>query len=52
MLFSLVKTDYLDNNFSKSLIRTEISFGGNKDGPADQQFMKISLSGSCWSSDC
>ena len=42
MLFSWVKTDYLDKNFSKSLIRTETSWGGtetswggNNEGLAD-----------------
>ena len=42
MPFSWVKTDYLDKNFSKSLIRTETSWGGtetswggNNEGLAD-----------------
>ena len=47
MLFSWVKTDYLDKKFSKSLIRTEISLGGNNEDQADYQFLKISLFGSC-----
>ena len=35
MLFSWFKTDYLDKTFSKSLIGTEISLGGNNEGQAD-----------------
>ena len=35
MLFSWVKTDYLDQNFSKKLNRKEISLRGNNVGQAD-----------------
>ena len=35
MLFSWVKTDYLDQNFPKKINRTEISLRGNNVGQAD-----------------
>ena len=35
ILFSWVKTDDLDKNFSKSLIKTDIYLGGNHEGQVD-----------------
>ena len=51
-LFSSVKTNFLEEKFSKSWIWVEISLIGNNEDHVGKLFMKISLFGPYWSSDC